>query len=343
MLKNTIINSNSKNNFYRRILLITASFYLIYFLFFKLLSIEDRMFIDYRILTILLYLSVYFLSYKVEWINNRLEKITHLIITISILQLLYYNHIFDFRLKTAGLILIVVMLMNLIFKADKFSFIINLIIGSLTCLSLWITKRKLDFSLFYFSSYILITFFSFYIKFYIQKREELLSKLANQAPGALYQYQLFPDGSSRFPYSSKGIYEIYETKPVKVVENAEKVFNRIHPDDYDQVVNSIQESADNLDSWHDKYRVILPKQGEKWIEGNAKPEEKEDGSVLWHGNLRDITKDKEMEMKIKEQKDKLSWVIKGTNAGTWEWNIQTGKTYFNERWAEMLGYNLGEI
>ena len=105
-----------------------------------------------------------------------------------------------------------------------------------------------------------------------------MSKLANQAPGALYQYQLFPDGSSRFPYSSKGIYEIYETKPAKVVENAEKVFNRIHPDDYDQVVNSIQESADNLDSWHDKYRVILPKQGEKWIEGNAKPEEKEDGS-----------------------------------------------------------------
>lgn len=39
----------------------------------------------------------------------------------------------------------------------------------------------------------------------------------------------------------------------------------------------------------------------------------------------------------------LANVIKGTNIGTWECNILTGETVYNERWAEMLGYTLAEL
>ena len=40
---------------------------------------------------------------------------------------------------------------------------------------------------------------------------------------------------------------------------------------------------------------------------------------------------------------RLSYVIQGINAGTWEWNVQTGETIFNERWADIIGYTLDEI
>lgn len=46
---------------------------------------------------------------------------------------------------------------------------------------------------------------------------------------------------------------------------------------------------------------------------------------------------------LKFQRNRLDLIIEGTNAGTWEWNIQTGKTVFNEQWAEMLGYTLEEL
>lgn len=36
-------------------------------------------------------------------------------------------------------------------------------------------------------------------------------------------------------------------------------------------------------------------------------------------------------------------VIEATQAGTWEWNVQTGETVFNERWASMMGYTLAEL
>lgn len=40
---------------------------------------------------------------------------------------------------------------------------------------------------------------------------------------------------------------------------------------------------------------------------------------------------------------KLQCIIDGTNLGTWEWNVQTGETVFNEIWAQIIGYTLDEL
>lgn len=39
----------------------------------------------------------------------------------------------------------------------------------------------------------------------------------------------------------------------------------------------------------------------------------------------------------------LEEIIWGTNVGTWEWNVKTGDTQFNERWAEIVGYSLADL
>lgn len=44
-----------------------------------------------------------------------------------------------------------------------------------------------------------------------------------------------------------------------------------------------------------------------------------------------------------ESERRLADIIKGTNIGTWEWNVQTGESSFNQRWAEIIGYTLEEI
>ncbi len=44
-----------------------------------------------------------------------------------------------------------------------------------------------------------------------------------------------------------------------------------------------------------------------------------------------------------ETRQKYQAFIEGTNVGTWEWNVQTGETRFNERWAQILGYRLEEL
>ena len=46
---------------------------------------------------------------------------------------------------------------------------------------------------------------------------------------------------------------------------------------------------------------------------------------------------------LRLERERLANIIEGTNAGTWEWDVQTGETLFNERWAEIFGYTLAEI
>ncbi|MCT8986478.1 PAS domain-containing sensor histidine kinase [Shewanella sp. KJ10-1] len=36
-------------------------------------------------------------------------------------------------------------------------------------------------------------------------------------------------------------------------------------------------------------------------------------------------------------------VLEGTRIGTWQWNVQTGDTVLNERWADIMGYTLAEL
>ena len=57
----------------------------------------------------------------------------------------------------------------------------------------------------------------------------------------------------------------------------------------------------------------------------------------------DITERVRVEEALVDARQRLENVLIGTKVGTWEWNIQTGQTVFNERWAEILGYTLEEI
>lgn len=52
---------------------------------------------------------------------------------------------------------------------------------------------------------------------------------------------------------------------------------------------------------------------------------------------------KELIDQLLTEKRRLQQVIDGTDAGTWEWNVQTGETIFNEKWAQIIGYTLQEL
>lgn len=40
---------------------------------------------------------------------------------------------------------------------------------------------------------------------------------------------------------------------------------------------------------------------------------------------------------------RIANILEGTNAGTWDWDVVTGRLTINERWAEIIGYTLKEL
>jgi signal transduction histidine kinase len=138
----------------------------------------------------------------------------------------------------------------------------------------------------------------------LKERDTLLQKISVHIPGVIYQYQLTPDGRSFFPYVSETIKKVHGFTPEEIREDAGVIFERIHPEDLDSVVKSIQESYQFLTRWEYDYRINLPNIGERWHKGVASPEKLSDGSVLWHGYMIDITEMKEIENRLRIERDR---------------------------------------
>jgi len=126
-----------------------------------------------------------------------------------------------------------------------------------------------------------------------------LQKIASQVPGLVFQFQLFPDGSSRIPYANEAIRSLYRVSPEEVSEDATKVLAALHPDDLENFKTSFKVSARDLTPWRQEYRLKFDDAPVCWLFGNALPQRQADGSVLWHGFITDITKHKQTEVDLR--------------------------------------------
>ncbi|SDS63361.1 PAS domain S-box-containing protein [Halopseudomonas sabulinigri] len=179
-----------------------------------------------------------------------------------------------------------------------------------------------------------------------QQREDLLqrfNKLTRHLPGMVYQYQLSADGQAWFPYSSTGINEIYGITPEQAANSGDLALERVHPDDLDSVIESITASALRLKTWRAEYRVRHPLKGELWVAGFASPELLENGSIVWHGFIADITARKRIQLALASEQQRLARVIDATGVATWEWDLASDAVLINERWAQMIGYQPEEL
>nr|WP_314902123.1 response regulator [uncultured Deefgea sp.] len=179
-----------------------------------------------------------------------------------------------------------------------------------------------------------------------QSREELLGrlqKIGTQVPGMVYQYRLFADGRSCFPYVSSGIRDIYGLSPTDVAEDAAAVFAVLHPDDMAQVIESITYSFNTLQCWQAIYRVNHPQKGVIWVEGIATPERTPEGDTLWHGFITDITVRKAAEARLlasEAEAKMLSLVASRTSNAVVITDAQGLVEWVNDGFVRMTGYDL---
>ncbi|MBN1196375.1 MAG: PAS domain S-box protein [Candidatus Aminicenantes bacterium] len=166
----------------------------------------------------------------------------------------------------------------------------------------------------------------------LQEKHRLLQDLTSQVPGVVYQYRLYPDGHSAFPYSSSGIWDIYEVTPEQVREDASLVFTRIHPDDLDYISDSISKSAENLTTYHSEFRVMLPQQGLQWRKCDARPERLEDGSTLWHGIIIDISEQKRADLELRHSHELMQYIIEHNQSAVAVHDREMNYIYVSKRY-----------
>ncbi|MBF0227338.1 MAG: response regulator, partial [Desulfobacterales bacterium] len=146
-------------------------------------------------------------------------------------------------------------------------------------------------------------------------------------------------------YVSSNIKAILGYSSEEVMNQNFKYASLIHPNDILRIEEEVKFNINNvIHTYEQSYRLQCKDGKYLWIYDFSKLERDSNGKLInIRGYLFDQTNLKNIEQNLEIQKTRLNYIIEGTNVGTWEWNIQTGETIFNEHWAEIIGYKLDEI
>jgi len=146
----------------------------------------------------------------------------------------------------------------------------------------------------------------------VKERDERIATIAEKLSGALYQFQIFPDGRCCFPYTSESFEDILGIPSAEVRHNISPIYKMIHPNDLTRLLESIEYSQKNLTPFESEHRHQHPTKGMRYIYAALTPALQEDNSVLWHGHLFDITNRRLAEdLEKKEEKRKAIETMAG--------------------------------
>ncbi len=132
----------------------------------------------------------------------------------------------------------------------------------------------------------------------VQQTAALMTDLTNEIPGLVFQFRLQTDGTFAFTYVSAGAQAICGLSALQLMQDAQALTAIVHPDDRAAFIDSFQLSAAQLTSWHLEFRVQVPGREIAWCQGEACPRREDDGSVIWHGFMTDVTARKQIEAEL---------------------------------------------
>lgn len=157
-----------------------------------------------------------------------------------------------------------------------------------------------------------------------------LQSFANDLPGVIFQYHLYPDGTDRLLSVSSGSQQIWGLTPQQCEAEINLVWDQLKKGgDYEQVVQDITHSIQTKTQWHSKWRNVLPDGKVKWHEGFGTPYYQPDGTIVFNSMIFDCT-DEKLAIDLYEEASKMSKI------GNWELNLVNQDTTDNMYWSPML-------
>jgi PAS domain S-box-containing protein len=116
-----------------------------------------------------------------------------------------------------------------------------------------------------------------------------------------------------------------------------------HPEQRKLVESSIQAAADHGTPAMAEIEFRMPSGQCQWRSVAVYAHQEAGQSVRLYGTSQNITDRKHRELELAAQQQRLTNLIDGTKACTWEWNVQTNDVVINANYAALLGYTLDEL
>lgn len=177
------------------------------------------------------------------------------------------------------------------------------------------------------------------------EREQTLRSIADNLPsGIIYQLSMDGDGDNRwFNYVSANVKGIYGLTAKEILDDRNKLYDRIVEEDRPMLNKLEQESFEKMESFKTEIRVLDRDDNIRWVSIASAPRKLNNGLIIWDGVEVDITDRKLAEEAVKASEERLRFVFEATNDGIWDWNLDENIIFFSQSAYTMLGYELTDV
>ncbi|MEG4072678.1 PAS domain S-box protein [Microcoleus sp. Pol14C2] len=160
--------------------------------------------------------------------------------------------------------------------------------------------------------------------------------IAATIPGALFQF-CSSQGVWRVDYMSDRIFDLTGVTAAEMTRDLSTFISRIHPEDSESHLASVNEAVENLCPWHYEGRLVKPDGEIRWWQGDSMPTRSENGDIVFCGVLLDITDRKVAETAIRNSQRQLKEAQRLAHVGNWELDAATETLTWSEELFRIFG------
>ncbi|GAB4473054.1 MAG: hypothetical protein OHK0037_33280 [Elainellaceae cyanobacterium] len=188
-----------------------------------------------------------------------------------------------------------------------------------------------------------------------QQAKDQLQGLLDGVDAAIAQIQQFADGHWHYTYCSAGYAYIFGYSAQDCIAQPDLWQQHVHPDDR-AIAQTIFASILAVDSdtplsqrtFAVEYRFVHKTAGLRWISTRFRvqflpPPINEQPSWLVNVLSIDITDRKQAELTLQEQAALLRLTLDLNHVGIWNWDLATGRVFWNENHFQLLGLSSEEV
>lgn len=137
-------------------------------------------------------------------------------------------------------------------------------------------------------------------------------RLAKNIPGAIYQYEIQPNGRDRIVYISERARDICECDPQELLRDSGIIWQMIHPADLARICAIDFRSIASHEPFDLEFRIVVPSGRVKWIHTTSFAQIYNNSEMVWDGIAIDITARKQAEAEAQARSDHFQLLFETT-------------------------------